>query len=159
MHREYREATTLYLRFTACTALLFCGLAQAGPPARTLEFAIKAAGTYKVQVEHLISNEAPQGTKVTYSITIGTETQTRDLDLIANRPFIPLIVEIRHPSKMRVAVSGLNQPELNQTRVHTYEASSVPPGQYFDPARNTFKETGVVRNILEQPAEAIDLAR
>jgi regulator of sirC expression with transglutaminase-like and TPR domain len=159
MHREYREVTALYLRFTACTALLLCGLAQADPPARTWEFDVKAAGTYKVQVEHLIRNEAPQGTKVTYSITIGTETQARDLDLIANRPFIPLIVEIRHPSKMRVAVSGLSQPELNQTRVYTYEASSVPPGQYFDPARNTFKETGVVRNILEQPAEAIDLAR
>lgn len=148
----------MYRRFVACFALLLCEFAQADQPVRTWEFDLKAPGTYKVQVEHPV-NEAPPGTKLTYSIAIGTETQTRKLDLIANRPFIPLIVDIPNPNRMRVAITGLTQPALKHTRVYVYDASSLPPGEYFDPARSDFKEARDIRNILRQRVEEIDLTK
>jgi regulator of sirC expression with transglutaminase-like and TPR domain len=147
----------LYRPYVACIAFLLCASAQAEQSTRAWEFDLKTPGTYKVQVEHSI-NETP-GTKVTYSITVGAETQTRDLDLIVNRPFIPLIVEVPSPRKMRVVITGLTQPALRNTRVYAYDAASVPPGQYFDPARNDFKEVRDIRSILKRPEKEIDLAR
>lgn len=143
----------------ACIALGLCAFAQADQPARAWEFDLSTPGTYKVQVEHTVAEFAP-GTKVTYSISIGTETRTRELDLIANRPFIPLIVDIPSANKMRVVVTGLPQPALQHTRVYAYNADSVPYGEYFDPAKSDgFGELKRVRSILARPAENIDLAR
>jgi len=132
---------------------------RAEQPARTWEFDLKPSGTYKVQVEHRIDGIAP-GTKVTYSVSIGTETQTRELDLIANRPFIPLIADILGPRKMRVVVAGLTESALQHTRVYAYDANSLPPGEYFDPAKTAnFEEAARIRAILRRSADKIDLAR
>jgi regulator of sirC expression with transglutaminase-like and TPR domain len=129
---------------------------------RVWEFDLRAPGTYKVQVQHdLIDADGvvPGVTKVTYAITIGTQTQTRELLLVANQPFIPLITDIAAAQRMRVAINGLSKPVLQRTAVHAFDASTVPPGEYFDPKKNDFREAKAVRRLLHQSPESIDLVK
>src|SRR4051812_946537 len=67
------------------TLLCLCASAQSQQPTRTWEFDLKTPGTYKVQVQHDLNGfqEIAVGvTKVTYSISIGKETRSRELNLI-----------------------------------------------------------------------------
>jgi regulator of sirC expression with transglutaminase-like and TPR domain len=169
LHRELREARKLkggqllfkiLLRISAGMLLTFAEphAAYADHPARTWEFDLPAAGSYKLQIEHSIPKEVP-GWRVVYDISIGNETRTRKLDLIANRPFIPLVADIPGPRRLRVVVSGIEQAALKRTQVYAYNADSVPYGSYFDPARHGVEHVDRLRDILQRPAEAIDLAR
>lgn len=129
---------------------------------RVWEFNLKTPGTYKVQVEHRFKGTegfVPGATKVTYGITVGKETQSRELSLIANQPFIPLITDISGPQKMRVVIDGLSPAALQQTIVYAYDALAVPPGEYFDPQKHSFKEAKAIRSLLTQPPDALDLVR
>lgn len=146
-------------RVFAFIAFGFCASALAQQATRAWEFELHSGGAYKVQVEHPVKEAIP-GTKVKYSITVGTETRARELDLIANRPFIPLVIEVARPEKIRVAVSGLAGPALRQTRAYVYNVDHVPYGEYFDPAKSPgFEDLAQIRSILTRPSEEIDLAR
>lgn len=126
--------------------------------ARTWEFDLRTPGTYKVQIEHKIA-ESP-GTKVSYTISIGNDTKTREFDLVANRPFFPLVADVPTPKKMRVAINGLSDAALKETRVYAYNADHVPYWEYFDPAKdNGLQEIEQVRRLLALPEEKLDLAR
>lgn len=132
--------------------------ALANPLTRAWEFDVRAPGTYKVQVEHDVPDE--HGTKVSYTISIGDDTRTRAFDLVANRPFIPLVADIPSPQKIKVVVSGLPESALKQTRVYTFNADYIPYWEYFDPAKdNGLQEVELIRKLLAQPADKIDLAR
>ncbi len=98
--------------------------------------------------------------KVSYTISIGSETKTRELELVTNRPFIPLVADVPASQKMRVAITGLPEAALKQTRVYAYNADHVPYGEYFDPKNDSgLQEIERVRKILSQPDEKIDLGR
>ena len=107
-------------------------------PTRTWDFELPAAGTYKIQVEHAV--QAEPGTKVSYAITIGDETRVREFELVANRPFIPLVTDVPAPKRMRVAVMGLSEATLKETRVYAYNADYVPYWQYFDPIKDSLRD-------------------
>lgn len=132
--------------------------AFANQPLGTWEFDLKTPATYKLQIEHRVPDVALE-TKVSYTITIGEVTQTRELALIANRPFSPLLVDVPSPRKMRVVVNGLSQAALKGTRIYVYDDLSVPALEVFDPAKHEVEEVKHVRAILEQPEAKIDLAR
>lgn len=52
------------------------------------------------------------------------------------------------------------EPALKQTRVYTFNADYIPYWEYFDPTKdNGLHEVELVRKLLEQPEEKIDLAR
>ena len=144
-------------------AVTLCASAYAGEPERSWEFNLLSPGTYKVQVAHDLPSGTqgllPGVTKVKYSITIGQETQAREIYLVANQPFIPLITDVPSPQKMRVVITGLPPAVLQNTRVFAYDASTVPPGEYFDPRKNDFAAATAVRRVLSQPAANLDLAR
>lgn len=146
----FRVGVTLFLALLPAVAAL-------GQPARTWEFDLRTPGTYKLQVEHAVT-EAP-GTKVSYKISIGSETKTREFELVANRPFIPLVADVPAPQKVRVVVSGLPETGLKQTRVYAYNADYIPYWEYFDPAKDSLQEIEQVRKLLAQPDEKMDLAR
>ena len=138
--------------------VLLPAFAARGQPTRAWEFDLAAPGTYKLQVEHVIT-EAP-GTKISYTISIGSETKTREFELVANRPFIPLVADIPIPQRLRVIVSGLSETGLKQTRVYAYNADYIPYWEYFDPAKdNGFQEIEQVRRMLAQPDDKLDLAK
>lgn len=140
----------------ALTGALF---AHADPSRRSWEFELERAGTYKLQIEHTIAEAAP-GTKVTYIISIGAETKTRQLDLIANRPFIPLVADVPAAEKIRVRITGLPEAGLKQTRVYAYNVDYVPYGEYFDPAKdNGLRDIERVRRLLAEPEEMLNLGR
>jgi regulator of sirC expression with transglutaminase-like and TPR domain len=142
-------------------ATLLSVTAHAGQSERAWDFELSAPGTYKVQVEHrlpAISDFVPGVTKVTYSITIGQEARSRELSLVANQPFIPLITDIPSPQRIRVVISGLSRSALDRTSVYAYDASTVPPGEYFDPAKNQFAEAKAVRDLLNRSPDQLDLA-
>jgi hypothetical protein len=128
---------------------------------RTWTFALGEPGTYKVQVEHRAKGGVePYGTKVHYGIQIGTQSQSRDLDLFTDHPFIPLIVDLPHRTKMRVAISGLSDSLLRATRVFVYDANSQAPGEYFDPAKSIELPTvRQVRTVLKESEATLDLAK
>lgn len=131
---------------------------SASAHARAWEFHLKSPGTYKLQIEHRVADPGPR-TKVTYEISIGSETRVRKLDLIANRPFIPLMVDVPGPREMRMKISGLPESTLKQTRVYVYDVDYVPYGEYFDPAKSS--GLGVldqVRKLLARAPDDIDLA-
>lgn len=137
--------------------------AHAEQSERAWDFKLSTPGTYKVQVEHRLPATSgdllPGVTKVNYSITIGQQKQSRELSLVANQPFIPLITDIPSPQKMRVVITGLSKAVLDRTSVYAYDASTVPPGEYFDPAKGQPTEAKAVRALLDRPASNIDLAR
>lgn len=138
--------------------MLVAALAAGSQPARIWEFDLTTPGTYKLQIEHTVP-EAP-GTKVSYTVSIGSKTQTRQLDLVANRPFIPLVADVPSPQKMRVVITGLAELTLQHTYVYAYNADYVPYGEYFDPAKiNGLEDLAQVRSILTRPSEEIDLAK
>jgi regulator of sirC expression with transglutaminase-like and TPR domain len=119
---------------------------------------VRAPGTYKIQVEH--ATAAALGTKVSYTISIGDDTRTREFDLVANRPFVPLVADVPHPQKVKVVVSGLPDSALKQTRVYTYNADYIPYWEYFDSAKdNGLHDVELIRKLLAQPEDKIDLAR
>lgn len=127
---------------------------------RAWDFNLKTPGIYKVQVEHPADGSAPSGTKVTYSIQIGKESQSRELELVAGHPYIPLIMNIPDPEEMRVVVAGLPKAALQRTRVYVFDENSQFPGEYFDPSKSVeLKEAKRLRAILQQRSEDIDLAR
>lgn len=132
--------------------------ALAEQPTRTWEFYLSAPGTYKLQVEHPVA-DAP-GTKVSYTVSLGAETKTREFELVANRPFIPLVTDIATPQKMRVSVTGLPDLALKQTRVYAYNADYIPYWEYFDPAKDQgLEDIDRVRKLLNEPADKFDLGR
>ncbi len=143
-------------------SLGFCGHVQAEQASRTWKFDLKTAGTYKIQVKHNLSGlkVPPLGSsKVVYSISIGDETQSRELDLVANQPFVPLITDIAAPQTVRIVIHGLTEPALQHTNVYVFDAATVAPGQYYDPAQNGVREAMRVRALLNTQPEKIDLAR
>lgn len=149
---------TLSRIFIVLVALGVCAPTYSEQPTRTWEFDLATPGTYKLQIEHAVA-EAP-GTKVSYTISIGSETKTREFEPVAHRPFIPLVTDILTAQKMRVAVAGLPTASLKQTRVYAYNADYIPYGEYFDPSKdNGLQEIERVRMLLAQPEEKIDLGR
>jgi len=132
--------------------------ALAGQPTRTWEFYLSAPGTYKLQVEHPVA-DAP-GTKVSYTVSLGAKTKTREFELVTNRPFIPLVTDVAAPQKMRVSVTGLPDLALKQTRVYAYNADYIPYWEYFDPAKDQgLEDIDRVRKLLDEPADRLDLGR
>ena len=164
---EIIQSRSMTCSWSAATALVCMYLfsehsAAAEQTKREWEFNLATPGTYKVQVQHRFKGNdgfVPGVTKVTYVITVGKETQSRELRLVANQPFIPLITDIPDPQKMRVAIEGLSPAALQHTTVYAYDALTVPPGEYFDPQKNSFSEAKAIRNILTQPPDALDLVR
>lgn len=139
-------------------ALIVCGGAYANT--RTWTFDLRDSGAYKVQVEHRAKGVEPPGTRVTYAIQVGKESQTRDLDLFTDHPFIPLVLSLPSAAKMEVTISGLTDASLRRTRVYVYEADSQFPGEYFDPSKSVeLGDAKELRGILRQPEASIDLGR
>jgi regulator of sirC expression with transglutaminase-like and TPR domain len=144
-------------------AVMLSAGTHAAESERAWDFNLGQPGTYKVQVTHKLPADSkdfvPGVTKVGYSITIGHETQKREIYLVANQPFIPLITDVPSPQKMRVIITGLSATVLKSTEVYAYDASTVPPGEYFDPRKKNFPAAVAVRALLNQPAANLDLAR
>lgn len=158
--RGGQRLSMILLRISVVVLLALTGslFAHADQSRRSWDFELKAPGTYKLQVEHK-TPDVMSGMKVVYIVSIGTETRSRELELIVNRPFIPLVADVSGPQPVRVSISGLPESALEQTRVYAYSADSVPYGEYFDPAKNGLYEVERLRRILRQPSEVIDLAR
>lgn len=133
--------------------LLALAGARADEPSRAWEFDLKTPGRYRVQAEHGVDGVSG-GTKVRYSVSVGTETQERDLALVANRPFILATADIPGPLKIRVSIAGLPEAALDRTRVYVDEVKSFEPGKSAD-----FAEVRVIRNILRRSENRIDLGR
>lgn len=134
--------------------------AHAEQSVRTWEFDLKTPGNYKVQVEHDVAGSVPRNTQVSYSIELGGKTIKRELDFMPNRAFIPLITDITRPQKIRVAIAGLPESALQQTRVYVFDSDTQFPGEYFDAGKSI--DLGAaqrLRAILRQPGPGIDLAR
>ena len=151
------------LLFCHLLSLLALGLpvsTPAAPLARTWQFDLKTAGTYKVQVQHDVQGPVPPGTRVIYTLHTRENTITRDdLYLTLNRPTIPLITDIAQPQKISVVISGLPPAALQQTSVYVYDKNTTFPDAYFDPGKSiTLKEVGRIREIFLQPPQQIDLA-
>lgn len=148
---------------TIWVAVMLSTGTHAAESERAWNFNLQQPGTYKVQVTHKLAAGAadfvPGVTKVEYSITIGRETQKREIYLVANQPFVPLITDVPGPQKMRVVITGLSPAVLKSTEVYAYDASTVPPGEYFDPRKTNFPAAVAVRALLNQPAANLDLAR
>ena len=153
-----RKAPFLYRPAAILAGLCLCVSVRAEQVARTWKFPLSGPGSYKVQVEHPIGN-VTAGTRVKYSITVGSETRSRELDLIANRPFIPLIVDVPDLRTMQVAIAGMDELHLQRTRVYVYDANSLPPGEIFDPTKSIESNSAKhLRTLLTRPPEEIDLA-
>jgi regulator of sirC expression with transglutaminase-like and TPR domain len=134
--------------------------AQAGQPHRSWDFDLPTAGSYKVQIEHDGRGIVPDGTKVTYTFTVGKETQSHDYPLKAGQSFVGLILGTAQPEKMRVVVSGLPQPALQHTKIYVYNADSQFPGEDFDPSKSVeLPEAQRLWTLLGKPDDQIDLAR
>lgn len=147
------------IRLAVSVFLALVGLpAAASQPTRTWEFDLVTPGTYKVQVQHTVP--VPPGTKVSYTISIGPNVKTRELEPVGNRPFIPLIADVPGALKMQVSVAGLPQSALRRTTVYAYNADYIPYWEYFDPSKNNgLEEIERVRKLLAQPDEKIDLTK
>lgn len=153
----FRSAATILLALSSITAL-----AQSTPASRTWNFDLKDSGTYKLQVKHDVKGttiEVPPSTEVSYVITIGRETQSREMQLVADQPFLPLIFDTPSATKVRVVINGLPKEVLDHTAVYAFDALSVPPGQFYDPQQSEFKEAKIFRALLKKPTESIDLGR
>jgi regulator of sirC expression with transglutaminase-like and TPR domain len=134
--------------------------AQAGEPHRSWDFDLPTAGSYKVQIEHDGKGIVPDGTKVTYTFTVGKETQSHDYPLKADQAFVGLALGTAQPEKMRVIVSGLPQAALQHTKIYVYDANSQFPGENFDPSKSVeLPEAQRLWAILRKPDDQIDLAR
>jgi regulator of sirC expression with transglutaminase-like and TPR domain len=155
-----KHLQTSWLSITLlCVLWPLLALGEPQSPARTWKFDLKTPGNYKLQIEHGVP-EPVAGQKVTYAVSIGTQTRNRTLDLVANRPFVPLVVEVPGPERMQVVITGLSKTELQRTQVYAFDADSLPAGEYFDPAKSTdFPEAKVIRALLKQSPDGIDLAR
>jgi regulator of sirC expression with transglutaminase-like and TPR domain len=141
-------------------AVLFLALLPSlasSQPARTWEFELTTPGMYNLQIEHRIP-EAP-GSRVSYTVSIGSETKTRTFDLVVNRPFIALVADVPTAQQIRVSVTGLPENSLKRTRVYAYNADHIPYGEYFDPSKNGLQDIDRLRAILALPGETMDLAR
>jgi regulator of sirC expression with transglutaminase-like and TPR domain len=150
----------LYCRFAVLLSLTWCLTAEANQSSRTWDFDLPAPGSYNVQVEHDVSGIVPNGTKVTYTFTVGKETRSQEYPLVADHPFIRLNLGIAHPAKMHVAITGLPKAALQRTKVYAYDANSQFPGEYFDPTKSVeLKDTKLLQAILHKPDDQIDLAR
>ncbi len=134
--------------------------AQAGQPQRSWDFDLPTAGSYKVQIEHDGQGIVPDGTKVTYTFTVGKESQSHDYPLKADQAFVGLTLGTGHPEKMRVVVSGLPLTALQHTKIYVYDSNSQFPGEYFDPSKSIeLPEAQRLRTMLGKPDDQIDLAR
>lgn len=150
MHPRLVHAATVLLSLATSTALAG---ARVDEPARAWEFDLKDPGRYRVQAEHSVEGFAPR-TKVSYSVSVGKDSRTHDLALVANRPFVLAMADIPGPLKVRVSIVGLTESALERTRVYVDEVKS------FEPARSAdFEEIRVIRSILRHPEDKIDLGR
>jgi regulator of sirC expression with transglutaminase-like and TPR domain len=148
----------------AVTALIVMPLlsnwAVADPPSRTWEFDLVAPGTYGIQVQHNIDGAVTLGTKVSYTITIGNETQTKTLDFIGNRMFVPLEMQIGRPEHVRILIAGLPEPTLQQTSIQILgrgpPVTASTPG---NPPVGDRKELQAILAELKKPPTEIDLGR
>ena len=148
-----------YLQWVALLSLTAAVSAHSQEPSRSWDFNLTAPGTYKVQVEHDVGTTVPSGTQVTYSITVGKETQSRILALVADRPYIPLVMDAPGPEKMHVVVTGLPAAALKHTHVYVYDANTQYPGEYYDPSKGAdFGDARRVRAILRRVDDRTDLA-
>jgi regulator of sirC expression with transglutaminase-like and TPR domain len=154
-HRMFRGRLLIFL-----FSVIWCQAAVPGPVSRAWDFNLPNSGTYKFQVEHDVGTTVPSSTQVTYSITIGKETQTRTLSLVADHPYIPLIMDSPGAEKMRVIISGLPPAALKRTSVFVYDANSQFPGEYFNPSNSIgLKDAQRTRALLRQSDEQTDLAK
>lgn len=148
---------SLWVAASCCTAT------HAGESERSWDFNLDAPGTYKVQVLHEVSSATPDpyasGILARYSITIGHETQSREIRVVANRPFVALTIDLPAHQKMHVAISGLSSVALENTHVSVYDASKMPSSQSFQPPKRKFAVEALVRKLLSEPPESLDLAR
>jgi regulator of sirC expression with transglutaminase-like and TPR domain len=167
MVKVYMGATslsrTVCFRWAAVAVFSFAFLgavARADQGERTWTFELTTPGSYKVQVAHETTAPVPAPALVTYTVTIGQQTQSRQLDLVTNRPFIPLIADVPTPQQMRVAISGLPEEALRHTRAQVFDAALLEPEQDMGlDKRANAAAVHQIRAILQQPAEDIDLAR
>jgi len=155
-----KHSRTIAFIFLVAAYLGAAASALADQSERTWTFDLATPGSYKVQVEHRAKGADRSGTKVHYTIQAGMQSQSRDLDVLTDHPFIPLIVDLPHPTKMRVTVSGLSATALRATRVFVYDTNSQAPGEYFDPAKSIELPTvRQVRAMLKESEATLDLAR
>ncbi len=84
---------------------------------RAWDFDLKTPGTYSLQIEHALNGIAAGSTKATYTITVGEETQSHEHDLIVDRPFVPLRLDIRSARRMHVVITGISAAALEHTSV------------------------------------------
>lgn len=82
---------------------------------KTWTFDLPLPATYKVQVEDRVEAPKQANVPITYAIQVGGKTISRQLDLIANQVFIPLITDVEMPGALQVVISGLSAVDLNRT--------------------------------------------
>lgn len=86
-------------------------------PSRGWDFDLRTSGKYSLQIEHDLAGIDAGSIKATYTITVGGETQSRQHELIVNRPFVPLTMDITSPRHMHVVISGISSAALQHTSV------------------------------------------
>lgn len=137
---------------------------QVAAPSRAWDFDLKAPGTYSVQIEHDLNGISAGSATATYTITVGDEIQSHAHELIVDRPFVPLRMDILSPRHMHVVITGISTLALQHTRVRILGGTSAaagPSAAHFV-ARTTsadLKEVRAIRAILRQPDDQIDLGK
>jgi regulator of sirC expression with transglutaminase-like and TPR domain len=71
-----------------------------------------------------------------------------------------LIADITSPQKAKVVIAGLPKPLLQQTHVYVIDGNSRYPYEWLDPGKSVdLKAAKLIRDILKQPEQEIDLAK
>jgi hypothetical protein len=124
---------------------------QVAAPSRAWDFDLKAPGTYSVQIEHDLNGISAGSATATYTITVGDETQSHAHELIVDRPFVPLRMDISTVALQHTSVRVLGGTS----------AATAPSAAHFI-ARTTstdLREVRAIRAILRQPDDQIDLGK
>jgi regulator of sirC expression with transglutaminase-like and TPR domain len=131
---------------------------------RTWEFDLQTPGTYELHVQHRIKGAAvPRGSEASYTFQTPETTLQREIPFSLKEyphPIVVLVADITNPQKAKVVISGLPKPLLQQTRVYVIDANSRYPYEWFDPGKSVdLKSARLIRGILKQPEQEIDLAK
>ncbi len=162
---QNQGGTSLYRRLVPFIVLGLCASAQAEQSARTWKFDLKTSGTYDIHVQHKFDGtDSPREFLAHYTFQTKEKTDKRDVPISLGggegHRVAVLAVDVPSPQKASVVVTGIPQPLLKKTRVYVVEANSVSPERMFDPKNSVeLKSAKHIREILELPAQKIDLAK
>ena len=159
-HKLYRQLIPVITLILSTFAY-----AYADTDTRTWQFDLKTPGAYDVHVLHKYDgSDSPREFVAHYTFQTKEKTDKREQRVVFEsaegyRVTISK-VDVQSPQKMTFVITDVPASLLQKTRVYVVEANSVYPGKLFDPSNSIeLKSANVLRKILEQPVNKIDLGR